>query len=117
VLTVNLKTLALDAGAPPMCSVCHSGIVLICAKIHACLVDQPEQRGENHLMAGNSIFHKRFGHSFPWHDFKDVLRPCQKCRDVLLDESQPWECSVHSFASHPFHLKFVIKAPDDFPFA
>ncbi len=75
-LAVDLRTLASDAGVP-VHSRRHGGIVLVRAKICACLMDQPERRGENHLLGGDSNQHKRFGFSFPWHEFEDVLRPCQ----------------------------------------
>jgi hypothetical protein len=118
-LAVDLRRLGSDAGVP-MYSVRHGGIVLVRAKIYACLMDQPERRGENHLLAGNSNQHKRFGFSFPWHEFEDVLRPCQICRDVLLDESQPWESNKEcprctNFAYDPYHPLFAASVPADFP--
>ena len=118
-LALDLLTLAADAGVP-MYSVRHGGIVLVRAKIYACLMDQPERRGENHLLGGNSNQHKRFGYSFPWHEFEDVLRPCRNCRDVLLDQTQPWDGDFHcpdctAFASDPCHPKFEVEPPDDFP--
>ena len=42
-----------------MCSKNHGGIVLVRARLFACLQDQPERWGENHLMAGNSDLHRR----------------------------------------------------------
>jgi hypothetical protein len=118
-LAVDLRTLASDAGAP-MCSRRHGGIVLVRAKIYACLMDQPERRGENQLLAGNSNQHKRFGFSFPWHKFEDVLRPCQACRDTLLDDAQAWENNFHcsvctNFACDPFHPLFAVSVPENFP--
>ena len=120
-LAVDLRSLASDAGVP-MYSVRHGGIVLVRAKMYACLMDQPERRGENHLLAGNSNQHKRFGYSFPWHDFEEVLRPCQKCRKALLDESVPWvvgefcpDCTC--FASDPLHPEFHVLPPSNFPIA
>jgi hypothetical protein len=118
-LAIDLRTLATDAGVP-MYSRRHGGIVLVRAKVYACLMDQPERRGENHLLGGNSNQHKRFGFSFPWHDFEDVLRPCQSCRNILLDESQPWENNFHcavctNFAYDPFHPLFAGPVPAQFP--
>jgi hypothetical protein len=118
-LAVDLRTLASEAGVP-MYSHRHGGIVLVRAKIYACLMDQPERRGENHLLAGNSNQHKRFGFSFPWHEFENVLRPCETCRNILLDESQPWENNFHcrvctNFAYDPFHPLFAASVPEDFP--
>jgi hypothetical protein len=118
-LAADLRTLA---SGRPMYSARHGGIVLVRAKIYASLMDQPERRGENHLLNGNSNQHKRYGYSFPWHDFEDVLRPCEKCKNLLLDESQPWEAGIHcpdctSFAMDPFHPKFVVEPEEDFPFA
>ena len=86
----------------------HGGLVRVRAKIFASLQDQPERRGENHLTGGSSDFHRRFGFSFPWQDYGDVLRPCVNCRDVLLDTTQAWvcpecdECTNFAFdLSHP----------------
>jgi hypothetical protein len=88
-------------------------------------MDEPERRGENHLLNRNSNQHKRYGYLFPWHEFEDdVLRPCQNCKDLLLDEShQPWEAGIPhcpdctSFAIDHFHPKFVVELEEDFPFA
>jgi hypothetical protein len=118
-LAEDLRTLASEAGLP-MYSVRHGGIVLVRAQIYACLMDQPERRGENHLLGGNSNQHKRFGYSFPWHDFEDVLRPCKNCRALLLDESRAWDSSSHcphctNFASDPSHPMFQVPQPEDFP--
>ena len=120
-LSQDLLSLGSDRGVP-MYSEKHGGIVQVRAKLYACLMDQPERRGENHLLAGNSNLHKRFGYSFPWHEFEDVLRPCQNCRDLLLDESEPWDDATKcedctNFACDPFHERFLIKAPEFFPFA
>lgn len=94
-LAVDLRSPASNARAP-MHLVRHGGTALVRANTHACLMDQPERRGENHLLlAGNSNQHKRFGCSFPWHDFEDVLCPCQKCQKLLLDESQSWVSGNH----------------------
>ncbi len=104
----------------PMYSKKHGGIVLVRARLFACLQDQPERRGENYLMAGNSDLHRRFGYSFPWHKFKDVLRPCVNCRALLLDESLPWECpdcdDCTNFALHNTHPLLAYDAPEYFPF-
>lgn len=103
----------------PMYSRRHGGIVLVRARILACLQDQPERRGENHLMAGNSVLHRRFGYSFPWHKFEDVLRPCVICRDILLDETFPWACpdcsDCTNFAYNLDHPLLEYDAPDFFP--
>jgi hypothetical protein len=118
-LAVDLRTRASDAGVP-VCSHRHGGIVLVRAKICSCLMDQSERRGEKHLLAGNSNPHKRFGFSFPWHEFEDTLRPCQACRDILPDNSQSWEsdfnCSAcTNFAHDPFHPLFAWSVPEHFP--
>jgi hypothetical protein len=116
----DLLILGSDQGVP-MYSQSHGGIVLVRARLFACLMDQPERRGENHLMAGNSHLHKRFGFSFPWHSFENVLRPCQICRGILLDESDPWTCpdcpDCTNFAFDPYHALFAYEAPEFFPIA
>jgi hypothetical protein len=70
----------------------HGGLIRICAKLIVCLQDQPERRGENHLTGGASDYHRRFGYSFPWQNFKDELRPCMNCRVILLDKTKAWVC-------------------------
>jgi hypothetical protein len=114
----DLATLGSDQGVP-MYSKRHGGMVLVRARLFACLMDQPERRGENHLMAGNSHLHKRFGFSFPWHSFEDVLRPCDICKPILLAESDPWTCpdcpDCTNFAFDPNHSLFAYEAPEFFP--
>ena len=106
-------------GGVPMYSKKHGGIVLVRARLFACLQDQPERRGENHLMAGNSLTHRRFGYSFPWDKFADVLRPCQNCRDILLDETMAWECpecdDCTNFAYDDHHSLLVHQPHELFP--
>jgi hypothetical protein len=115
----DLLFLGRDEGVP-MYSQRHGGIVLVRARLFACLQDQPERRGENYLMAGNSDLHRRFGYSFPWHQFQDVLRPCGTCRDKLLDESVPWVCRAcdvcTNFAFDPQHPLLRYDAPEFCPF-
>ena len=117
-LREDLLSLGAREGVP-MYSKRHGGIVLVRARLLACLQDQPERRGENHLMGGGSDMHRRFGYSFPWHKFGDVLRPCQACRAILLDESIPWVCpdcaECTNFALNPRHPLLVYEAPADFP--
>lgn len=104
----------------PMYSKRHGGIVLVRARLFACLQDQPERRGENYLMGGNSDLHRRFGYSFPWHKFGDVLRPCLTCRDLLLNESVAWECpecdECTNFAFDPRHPLLAYTVPENYPF-
>jgi hypothetical protein len=95
---------------------------MVRARLHACLQDQPERRGENYLMGGGSYLHRRFGVSFPWQEFEEVLGPCVLCRALLLDETHSWdspECTVcANFAfdlQHP--LLVAYDAPANFPSA
>ena len=88
----------------------HQGLIRIRAKLLVSLQDQPERRGENHLLAGSSTLHKRFGWSFPWQKFAttSVLRPCAGCRAILFDTEQAWECPINcpdcsNFAYDPSH--------------
>jgi hypothetical protein len=105
----------------PMCSRRHSGIVMVRARLHACLQDQPERRGKNHLMGGGSYLHRRFGHSFPWQEIEEVLRPCALCCALLLDESRSWDCPecevCANFAFDPQHPLLAYDAPANFPMA
>lgn len=70
----------------------HGGLIRLRAKVIVSLQDQPERRGENHLSAVASLLHRRFGWSFPWPAFADVLKPCDSCRAIMLNTSIPWEC-------------------------
>jgi hypothetical protein len=117
-LRADLLMLGTKEGVP-MYSLAHQGIVMVRARLFASLMDQPERRGENHLIGGNSLFHRRFGYSFPWHEFENVLRPCPLCYDMLLDESVEWECpdcpDCTNFAFNPQHPLFVHDPDDNFP--
>jgi hypothetical protein len=96
IVAANLSLLSSPVGVV-MYSKSLGGLVRLRAKMFVSLQDQPERRGSNQLMAGNSIYHARFGYAAPWTDFKDVLRPCPECRSLLLDQTQEWtdpKCSV-----------------------
>jgi hypothetical protein len=71
----------------------HGGLIRLCgAKVIVSLQDQPERRGENHLAGVAFLLHRRFGWSFPWPEFANVLKPSDSCRAIMLNTSVPWEC-------------------------
>jgi hypothetical protein len=110
-----------SANGVPMCSRTHGGIDLVRAQLFACLQDQLERCGKNHLMGGGSDLHRRFWRSFPWHEFEEVLRPCALCRASLLDETHSWDCpeckDCINFTFDPQHPLLAHDAPKNFPFA
>jgi len=58
--------------------------VMVYFTLMAYLADQPERRKVNGLLQGNSIYHGRWGHLFPYgRQFKDI-QPCSKCKKLLL---------------------------------
>jgi hypothetical protein len=107
-LSKNLLQLS-SPGGVVMYSKRHGGLVSVRAKLFVSLQDQPERRGTNHLMAGNSTFHRRFGYSAPWPEFKDVLRPCLSCRQLLVDVSSNLETNeCHECTNWAYDLKHPL---------
>ena len=69
------------------------GEVLVYLMPYARLCDQPERRKLLHLMGGNSIYHNRFGVSYPMRLRTDVLRACKDCIESLRKDVLP--CCSH----------------------
>lgn len=59
-------------------------MVLVYAEMFVVLQDQPERRGANHLLAGNSNVHKLFGSSADLKSIKDVMPACPTCLAMML---------------------------------
>jgi hypothetical protein len=115
ILRDDLLKMSSPAGIPIYSKV-HGGIICIRAKMLASLQDQPERRGENFLTAGSSTYHRRFGYSFPWQDYEEVLRPCDSCRTTLFDTTKPWEyktgCSHCTNFVYDLNHPLLIHNPD-----
>lgn len=60
---------------------------LVYAELFVSLQDQPERRGANHLLAGNSTMHSSFGRVFDLKSIKKTVPSCDDCLDNLLAEA------------------------------
>ena len=61
----------------------HDSPVRVHVKLVASLQDQPERRSANHLVAGNSKFHARWGYSANIAAFASKLPACPNCHDEM----------------------------------
>jgi hypothetical protein len=95
-------------------------LINACAKFLVSMMDQPERRGANCLMAGNSIQHQQFGYLAPWSQFKEVSPPCDDCWKKLLDFESEWTCSdcpyCTNWAYHRNHPLLKYRPPADLYF-
>jgi hypothetical protein len=63
-----------------------------------------------------NLFYRRFGYSFPWRDYEEVLRPCDSCRTNLFDTTKPWEyktgCSHCTNFAYDLNHPLLMHDPD-----
>jgi hypothetical protein len=100
------------------------------SKIHQCdirvhvvlscsLMDQPERRGANYMLAGNSLNGARWGYTVNLKEIKDRLVPCKRCEKKLFQKDISWNHSKCSQCSQWEMIRsddfLAWKAPKGFP--
>jgi hypothetical protein len=53
-------------------------------------MDQPERRGANYMLAGNSLNGARWGYTINLQAIQDRLVPCKKCEQQLFTKDISW---------------------------
>lgn len=102
-----------------MYSKIHQREVRVHAELSCSLMDQPERRGANSMMAGNSTYGARWGYSANFVAIKERIVPCRTCETKLLKKDVSWNqtpCSKCSQWELIRSDKFLSwKAPPNFP--
>jgi hypothetical protein len=65
----------------------HKRVIHVHADIFCVLNDQPERRGNLHLINGNSMIHGRFGILMDCKQVKNGIRSCITCTKSILEEA------------------------------
>ncbi|KAL7559214.1 hypothetical protein ACA910_013108 [Epithemia clementina (nom. ined.)] len=83
------------------------------------LADQPEQRGQWGLMAGNGTLAARWGYTIRLAETWKKLLPCTTCCDLLCEGMRDWnstkcgECAQWDMSNQ--HLQLQDSATKDYP--
>jgi hypothetical protein len=91
----------------------HGGWTTICHHLIAFLMDQPERRGSNHLLGGNSKQHAMFGMSCNFEELERKFAACSNCLRIAVqyveaaDFSTPLVFACHQCYS--FSLPRLVK--------
>ena len=97
----------------------HKKDVRVHAVLTCSLMDQPERRGSNCMIGGNSLYGARWAYSINLQQVWRKLVPCQACEKLILDKDKSWnatpcsECAQWEMIRSDDMLRW--KAPDGFP--
>ena len=64
----------------------HGKDVRMHGELIVSLMDQPERRGMNYMMAGNSIYAARWGYTINLQEVHKKLVPCDECKTKIFRE-------------------------------
>lgn len=97
----------------------HNADVRVHAVITCSLMDQPERRGSNGMMAGNSLYAARWGYSINLQAVCKKIVPCETCETLLLEKCTTWDLTPCSLCAQWKMIRdddfLCWKAPDGFP--
>lgn len=97
----------------------HRKDVRVHAVLRCSLMDQPERRGSNCMIGGNSLYGARWAHSINLQQVWRKLVPCQACEKLILDKDKSWNATPCSVCAQ-WEMRrgddmLQWKAPDGFP--
>ena len=102
-----------------MYSKIHQCDVRVHAVLSCSLMDQPERRGANYMMAGNSLHGARWGYTVNLKEIKGRLVPCKRCEKKLFAKDISWNGSQCSQCSQWEMIRsddfLAWKIPKGFP--
>jgi hypothetical protein len=82
-------------------------------------MDQPERRGSNNMIAGNSLYGARWAYSINIQQVWRKLVPCQACEKSILAKEMTWDLTPCSVCAQWKMIRdddlLAWKAPDGFP--
>lgn len=104
-----------------MYSKIHGKDVRVHAELVCSLMDQPERRGANYLLGGNSLYGARWGYSINLQEIHHLLVPCDSCKKKLLSRDPMWnktpcsKCSQWEMMRRHDDNFLTWKIPKTFP--
>jgi hypothetical protein len=71
----------------------HGRDIRVHAEIICSLMDQPERRGANFMVGGNSLYGARWGYSVNLQEIHSRLVPCLACQNEIFQGNMSWNKS------------------------